>query len=144
MKRILSMLLLAVLSATLVPAVYAQGGCTNATLKGNYGFNFNGFIAPGKSPKGREVPWDVVGVFTADGAGNVSISYTAAINGTADTAQTASGSYTVNPDCTGSVSYTAGDAAGLTFNMVILGGGEEVFAISTTAGSTATVDLKKQ
>lgn len=144
MKRILSMLLLAVLSTTLVPAVYAQGGCTNATLKGNYGFNFNGFVAPGKSQKGREVPWDVVGVLTADGAGNVSISYTAAINGTAYTAQTASGTYTVNSDCTGSIAFTSGDAAGLTFNTVILGGGEEVFAISTTAGSTATVDVKKQ
>jgi hypothetical protein len=65
MKRILSAFLALAVSATLVVvatnsrhslrAVHAQGGCSDATLTSNYGFDFNGFIARGKM--GNEVPW---------------------------------------------------------------------------------------
>lgn len=34
---------LAPVSKRLVPAVHAAGGCSDATLTGNYGFTFNGF-----------------------------------------------------------------------------------------------------
>ena len=57
---------------------------------------------------------------------------------------TGSGTYTVNPDCTGSVSGTSGDVAGITLDFLIIGGGTEVFAINTTPSVIATYDLKKQ
>jgi hypothetical protein len=143
MKRILSTLLLVVLSATLVPAVYAQGGCTDATLTGNYAFNLSGFASP-VTPKRGAQPWAVTGVLNLDGAGNISASYAGSINGGVFTAQTTSGTYTVNSDCTGSVAFTSGDDAGGTYNIVIIGGGTEVFILSTQAHTTATGDAKKQ
>lgn len=147
MKRIFSVLLTLAAAVALVvlpgvTAVHAQ--CTNATLTGNYGYNFPGFVTPGRGTMGNEVPWAVVGVVTLDGAGNISNRYTAAINGVIYTGQTASGTYTVNSDCTGSITFTAGDAAGGTYNLVIIGGGTEFVGISTNAGNTASFDAKKQ
>lgn len=57
--------------------------------------------------------------------------------------ETDGGTYTVNPDCTGSLSVTTGPATGLTFNTVVIGGGAEIFAINTATGFTSRVDAKK-
>ncbi len=157
MKRIVSALLaLAVLAALVivtatskhgVRAVYAQGGCSVATLTGNYAVSITGFTTPtSKDVEGHEDPIAAVGVFAFDGAGNFSTSFTLALNGDISTGNTASGTYTVNSDCTGSITWTTGPFAGVTFNMAVIGGGPEIFGIDTdtTAGITATFDAKKQ
>jgi hypothetical protein len=130
---------------TTLPVVHAQSGCSNATLTGNYAaIQPAGFTTPGRSLKGAAVPWQVVGTFTLDGAGNVSASYTAAVNGTDYTSQTASGSYTVNSDCTASLSFTSGDAAGYAADLAIIRSGAELFGIAAGNGDTASFDAKKQ
>lgn len=154
MKRILRAFLALAVSATLVfvvtswkhgvMPVHAQGGCSVATLTGTYAFKDPGFVAPGHSVTGAEVPFAAMGVEAFDGAGNVSASYTLVINGAISTGLTGSGTYTVNSDCTGSVSFTTGDAAGLTFNIAIIGGGTEAFGIHTSSGITGALDAKKQ
>jgi len=143
MKRTLGAVMLLILSATVVPSAYADSGCSDATITGKYGFNLSGFTVPGKPTKGHEVPWAATGILAFDEAGNVSASYAAVINGTSFKNQTTSGTYTVNSDCTGSLSFTSGDDAGGTFNLVIIGDGTEILALSTEKGSTATVDIKK-
>jgi len=84
-----------------------------------------------------------VGVLAFDGAGTLSVSFTDVQQGVAST-ETDGGTYTVNPDCTGSILTTTGPSAGITFNMVIIGGGAEIFGINTTAGFTSSFDAKKQ
>jgi hypothetical protein len=117
-----------------------------ATLTGNYAaIQPAGFIATGHSVTGTEVPWQVVGIITFDSvAGSASFSYSGAINGKVFTSQTTSGTYTVNPDCTASLSFTSGDGAGYTANMVIIGSGAEIFGVATQTGDTASFDAKKQ
>lgn len=156
-----------------VPTVYAASGCSNATLNGNYALmQPAGFIAPGGSTTGSEVPWQFVGVANFDGQpqGHIQVVYTAVVNGAISgkdlqsTPQTGVGVYTVSSEpnflepiselpCTGSISLRSGDAAGITANIVIVGGGAEVFGIitntggitsSTNAGGTASFHLKKQ
>ncbi len=83
-------------------------------------------------------------MLTFDGAGNISTSFTVAFRGMISTGQSSTGTYTVNSDCTGSISFTTGDAAGLIFNMVIIGGGTKVFGINTFPSFTETFDAKKQ
>lgn len=154
MKRIVSAFLALAVSATLVfvltgwkhgvTAVHAQGGCSLATLTGNYGFTSSGFTTPNHSIKGTEVPFAVVGAGAFDGAGNFSITYTLAIRGGISQGLTTSGTYTVNSDCTGTATFTAGAAAGTTENMVIVSGGAEVFQIITTPSFTGTFDVKKE
>jgi hypothetical protein len=131
-----------------VRPVYAQSGCSLATLTGNYAFSQPGFTP--KNSNGNPLPFATVGVFTFDGAGNFSATYTDMSPGkpggysTPLQGQTASGTYTVNSDCTGSISITGGDAAGITANLVIIGGGTEVFGINTTPFVIGTFDFKKQ
>jgi len=154
MKRIVSALLALAASATLVLVVtswkhslgpvHAQGGCSVATLTGNYAFSNPGFTTPAKGVKGNQVPTAAVGVFAFDGAGNISASYAIAFRGTTSQGQSASGTYSVNSDCTGSISFTTGDAAGINENLVIIGGGTEFFGIVTSPTFTVTLDGKKQ
>ena len=155
MKRIVSALLALAVSAALVlvttggkhsiTAVHAQGGgCSLATLNGSYGFTSSGFTTPDHSIKGAEVPFAVVGGGNFDGAGNFSVNYTLAIRGVSSPGLTTSGTYTVNPDCTGTATFTAGAAAGTTENMVIVSGGAEVFQIITSPSFTGTFDVKKE
>ena len=153
MKRILSAFLALVVSAALVvvatnwkhsvTAVHAQGGCSNATLTGNYAFIYSGSNAPGRSVAGKNTFGNaVVGVLTLDGTGNLTASYTAVFNGHAfSTSVPDTGTYTVNSDCTGTATDATIDAH---FNLAIVGGGAEFFEIQTDAGTTDTLDAKKQ
>jgi hypothetical protein len=127
-------------ASTALPVVHAQAGCSNATLTGNYGFNNPGFTTPDHSVKGAEVPFASVGVLAFDGAGGISANYTLALRGGISPGQSGTGTYTVNSDCTGSISFpTIVD-----FNIVVIGGGTEVFGIETTPSFTGTFDAKKQ
>jgi hypothetical protein len=127
--------------------VYAQNGCSLATLTGNYAFSQSGFEP--KGAQGNPLPFANVGVSTFDGGGNVSVTYTDVSPGKpvgyrVPLLGSGSGTYTVNSDCTGSASFISGNAAGITINFVIIGGGTEAFAINTTPFIIATSDFKKQ
>lgn len=154
MKRIVSACLALAVSVALVfvvtswthgvTPVHAQGGCSVATLNGNYGFTSSGFTTPNHSIKGTEVPFSVVGGGSFDGTGSFSITFTLAIRGGISQGLTTSGTYTVNPDCTGTATFTTGAVAGDTENMVIVSGGAEIFQIITTPSFTGTFDVKKE
>ena len=117
---------------------YAQ--CSNATLTGSYGFKGDGFGT--HNGHGNAIPFAQVGVVTFDGAGNASFTVTQVLNSSgAEFFEAIPGTYTVNSDCTGTVTI---EDFGLHFNIVTVGGGKEFFAIQTDIGSTNIVDGKKQ
>jgi len=150
MKRIVSALLALAGSAALVlvvtswkhgvTPVHAQEGCSVANLHGHYAFSQEGYAPLVEG--GNFHPFFNVGVLAFDGAGTLSVSFTDVQQGVAST-ETDGGTYTVNPDCTGSVSLTTGPGAGATFNTVIIGGGAEAFGINTATGFTSRLDAKK-
>ena len=146
MNRILSVLLALAVSATLVvlTANTAYASCTDATLTGNYAVIGPGFSNTHFVPGSSDVPFAVVGVFTFNGSGKIDFSFTTAANGAILQGGTGSGAYTVASDCTGSISFTSGDASGVNFNTVIIGDGAEIFGINTSRGNTQTFDAKKQ
>jgi hypothetical protein len=147
MKQITNALLILATAVGLIvlPTVKAAhaSGCTNLTLTGSYGFMSSGFGAK-NAGKGKQYPSALAGVVTFDGAGNFSSAWTSAFDGEIARGLTGSGTYTVNSDCTGTATFTSGDAAGFTFDSVIVSAGAEVFFIETLPGTTATIDLKKQ
>jgi hypothetical protein len=161
-RKIGALLALAVLPALAIVAatskygvrpVYAQDGCSLATLNGRYGFSQQGFEnRVGSDPAETKLPFADVGVFSFDGAGNFSVSYTDISPGPpayVPVQATGSGAYTVNSACTGTLTCTTGDCAGVTLNTVTVGGGAEVFGILTTRNglpesAVATSDFKKQ
>jgi hypothetical protein len=150
MKRIIGVSLALAVSAALlvlspiskpgVQVVHAQSGCNVGTVAGTYGFNNPGFVTANHSVKGAEVPFAAMGIIAFDGAGNVSGTYTLAFKGGISSGNTFSGTYTVNSDCTGSTTVTGAP----NLNLVILGGGTEIFAIETTPSFTGILDAKKQ
>lgn len=109
-----SLFAVALIMSMAAPA-HAWGGseCSLARSKGNFAFTDNGTVI-GVGPR------TAVGVFTLDGAGNlVNGAATSSLNGSVAN-ETFSGTYTVNPDCTG------------TGNVTIFAGGTEILALTMT------------
>ena len=106
--------------AALVPVVHAaQTGCSNSSLRGNYGFQIRGSIV-GFGP--------IVGValLTFDGGGNFTQTDNVSVNGfPANVNRPGSGTYSVNADCTGNQTLNAGGQVVHT-TFVIAASGNEV------------------
>jgi hypothetical protein len=68
-------------------------------------------------------------------------SYANSFNGDSFTGIPATGTYTVNPDCTGLINGTNNTN---NFAFVVVSGGAEILFANLTPGQTFTVDAKKQ
>ena len=131
--QVLALALTALLGGATLPQAKASDHheCSNASLQGAYGFRQNGTIFAEGLVGG-------VGIFVFDGNGNLSLSGTF-VNQTLGVHHVdATGTYTVNSDCTGSAE------AGGTVDFVIVAGGNEVFVIATRPDRVVTWVIKKQ
>lgn len=88
----------------------AAAVCTNATLKGVWGY-YHG------RPLGVVNVNKLVGQFTADGQGNLNGSWTLSSTGAVSTG-TFTGSYTIAADCTGTLTFDTEDKSPANFNIV--------------------------
>jgi hypothetical protein len=120
------------------------GGCTNASAKGTYGFSCKGtFIDPTLGP----LPLAEVGVFTADGEGNISGTLTESFNGAIFPGVTFAQTYTVHSDCTGFAVTTFPDfpeAPPQHSNFVIDDNKKEARSMGTDTGAVVVCIAKKQ
>jgi hypothetical protein len=116
-------------------AAWAQGNdsqpmCTNATLLGDYGFSVAG-TRPSSSYPFAPIE-TVVGVAMTHFDGNGSLTQTDNIHGSITGARApdrkGTGTYTVNPDCTGTMKLLNQGAPPLTLRIVIVDDGNEVRA----------------
>ena len=126
----------AALAIGLAPIASADDkGCSNATLKGTFAYTGTGFNV---SPPASAGPFAEVGTQTFDGKGATSTTFTASANGNIFQV-TLAGTYTVNPDCTGTFSLAA-PAIGITIPIffVIGDGGNEFQALETLPGVVVT------
>ncbi len=101
--------LLIVFAATLVvsmaqTAQAVDAACSFARAAGTYGVSDSGTVV-GIGPRAT------VALLTFDAAGNVKAKVTASLNGSV-TKSTLSGTYTVNPDCTGTATFSEFDQSG--------------------------------
>ena len=147
MKRTLSLVLafpVAVAVLVLFPAskhrvlAAEHHGCSNVTLTGNYGFAFSGFQIQNNKP----LPFDGAGIATFDGSGNVSAPFAYSINGASSTSPY-TGTYTVNSDCSVSLTATPG-SGGDNLIGAIVGDGAEVLLTDISAPDTLNLDMKRQ
>jgi hypothetical protein len=115
----------------LLPVVHAQSGCSNASLRGNYGFQFKGTVV-GLGPIGG------VARITFDGAGNFTQTDNVTVNGFAIVPnRPGSGTYDVNADCTGTQTLNSGGRVTHT-KFVIAENGKEVFDVVTDPNLVST------
>jgi hypothetical protein len=121
MKRIIvSLFVYGSLSTLAVAAGTHARACSNASLRGAYGFQTGGIIVPDGTPRGNLGRW----VF--DGAGNFTNALTVNDNGTIIPV-TDAGTYTVNADCTGTISPDSGGSD----DIVLVDGGNEFHLLRT-------------
>ncbi|MFL6449063.1 MAG: hypothetical protein ACJ746_15465 [Bryobacteraceae bacterium] len=99
--------------------------CSNASLKGAYGFLDAHVLLPAGTP------FTAIGRWKFDGKGNFTNTLTLNDNGTVTHASD-SGSYTVNDDCTGAISIMGGQG---TVEIVIVNGGNEFYELVTNPSS---------
>ena len=101
MKKTVSVLALIVL---LVGPAFAESGqqCSNRTNTGKYVTVCDGFLTP--APGAPLVPAKLLGVAIVDRYGNITGDGTVSIGGMI-VQQTVQGTETVNPDCSGSITY---------------------------------------
>ena len=123
---VLSVLALGVLIGrfTLQPVARAQSGCSVASLKGSYSVAINGFFY---DVNGNQGVYASAGLVAADGAGGITGTDTVNIDGTPTRGRQFTGTYTINADCSGSVSFkdSKGNAIG-NMDLVVANGGKDV------------------
>jgi len=109
--------------------------CSNASLEGSYGGYGIGTVVPDGTPQRSLVR------SSYDGRGNWSNSFTINDNGTVRRG-TASGTYKVNPDCTGTEFGAQGQP---TFDFVLVDRGNEFYSVRTDPASRVlTFRAKRQ
>lgn len=115
-------MVVAALGVSVAASAQVAPACSLARAAGNYGFTDSGTVV-------NVGPRTAVGTFTLDAAGNLLNGVaTSSLNGSVAN-ETFSGTYTVNPDCTGSISVE------------IFASGTEIFAVTL---NTAFDDNMKQ
>jgi hypothetical protein len=121
--------------------------CTTAILQGGYGAGTTGLINSSGDPNdiriGTFVPFAEAVYFLFDGHGNLSGSSTADFGGSAFPV-TFTGTYTVNGNCTGSLTVDAGASGIVHRDLVIVDAGKEVEFVSTDPGVVIAGYMKKQ
>lgn len=131
--------ILITLGSLTVQQGYAQAntrGCTLATLHGRYVFDATGY----NIVNGSAVPKTVVDFLTFRGDGSLTSIATAVVGGTIIANDVpGTGSYTVNDDCTGTLT----DARGFTFDLFIARNGIVFHMIQTVTGQMLAGEARR-
>ena len=135
-RRIVNAFAVATLTLCLAGAAKADNkGCSNATLKGTFAHTASGFEIAPPSIAG---PLAGVGTDTFDGKGSVTATAMLSVNGNI-VPVTATGTYTVNPDCNGTYKIP-----GTTLFLVIADSGNEIHAICVDPGVVLNHTFRRQ
>jgi len=141
--KIFTISAIAVLALGVTSMANAQNkGCSNATLKGTFAEKDAGFFT-NPAPAAASLFAGVI-LDTFDGKGTITATGIVSIDGNV-TPQTETGTYTVNPDCTGTyeVQVSPGGFTAHAF-FVIDEGGNELQIIPTDPGTVVTCIARKQ
>ena len=149
-RRTVSMFLVSVSVAMVIVLVTfgharAANGCSNASLQGSYGIHLTGGAAAGPIAVGP--PWPsvaIVGLLTFDGegrfAGNLTLRLNTPTGPITQSRVPYTGTYTVNPDCTGEDTLINSLTGGFnTHEFVLLDKGRSFYINVTTPGAPAIV-----
>jgi len=118
--------------------------CSKATLQGGYGYTSIGTLLDTYVPPPYAGPFGEVGRQTFDGKGHTSATATTSSNGNIAKV-TIEGTYTVNPDCTGSMTLNVSPFDSTVHADFVIGDdGAEIRAIGSDSGLVETRVYHKQ
>jgi hypothetical protein len=147
MKRIAAVVIFAtVLVLGVAPKARAWDNkeCSKATLQGSFGYTSTGTLLPSYVPPPYAGPFGEVGRQTFDGKGNTDATATLSANGNIQPV-TIQGTYTVNSDCTGSMTLNVSPIdTTVHAYFVIDDDGTQLRAIGTDSGLVETRVYRKQ
>ena len=130
---------------TLSGAAWGHGNvCSNATLRGDYGGSITGEVLP--PPPAPTILMGGVVMSHFDGKGNVTQSDFITLGGVPavpndEFRQGGVGTYTVNPDCTGSSTVATGPGSQITTKFVIVNQGDEILLVVSSLSPAPGVVL---
>jgi hypothetical protein len=132
-------LLMLALALAATSAVTAQASnCSNATIRGSYAYTIHGQVF---IPNGPTLFIDGLARTTFDGAGNITELDAVAVNGNlAPGWAPNTGIYSVNPDCTGTITVTNGNQPLVHLQMVVAQSGNTIHEMTTDPGFATTAE----
>lgn len=142
--RVLTLLVQSIIALATLPSVTLADedhSCSNRTLKGDYGYAAEGVLLPAP---GVLVQFRGLGMTHFDGNGNLHWVEHTVVNGAALQPgwTAASGTYVVNPDCTGvAVVNTPNSPVPLQLALIVVKQGKEVHTV-LDAHAISTVFIK--
>jgi len=126
----LSLLILALAASSTLKA--HASGCTNLTIKGAWVNSLHGLIF---LPDGTSLVLTGVTKTTYDGSGNLTALDASGVNGNVPTGwRTGTGTYTVNPDCTGTETISFPGQADIHAQFVLAQSGNKLHYVNVDPG----------
>jgi hypothetical protein len=110
--------------------------CTLATLQGQYVFDATGYDIVNSTP----APKAVVELLTLKGDGTLTSLATVSLDGAIHSHVSGSGIYTVNQDCTGTLTF---NGSGFTFDLFIAPSGGRFYMIETVTNTVLQGEVRR-
>lgn len=138
MKFRISLLLFAVALAASSSSTAQASSCSNSTIQGTYAFTIHGTIF---LPNGSTRLIDGIAKETFDGKGSETQVDAVATNGIlAPGWRPGSGTYSVNPDCTGTMTIVVQGLPDLHLQFIVAQGGNTIHQVVTDPGIATTAE----
>jgi hypothetical protein len=122
------------------PILAQSDGCDATAFKGAFGYSLTGSVY---DSRGYVYLIGAAGRMVSDGAGTLTGADTVSFDGSIAKRQY-TGTYTVNSDCTGSLSFKDANGTATNFDFVLANDGKEVNLVQTDPSWIVTATLKKQ
>jgi len=132
-------LLLSILALAASSTLTARASaCSNSTIRGTYAFTIHGMIF---LPNGSTLLIDGIAKETFDGQGNETQVDAVATNGVLTPGwRPGAGSYSVNPDCTGTQTITVPGMPDLHVQFIVAQGGRTIHQVVIDPGIATTAE----
>lgn len=115
------------------PSAHAEAACSDATLHDSYAYSADGYAPPPFTPIAE------AGIYVFDGSGGFSTANTISVGGKI-IPRTATGTYAVDVDCTG----TGTVSGGVSFNFAITRAAQSLRFVVSTPGVVVAGTMEKQ
>jgi len=115
--------------------------CSNSTIRGSYAFTIHGQVF---LPNGSTLLIDGLAKTTFDGNGNLTQLDAIAVNGNVAPGWAANtGTYSVNPDCTGTFTVTNGNQPPVHLQMIVAQSGNTIHNMVIDPGVATTAEAER-
>jgi hypothetical protein len=138
MKFRVSLFLLTLALAASSTLTAHAGACSNSTIQGTYAFTIHGQVF---LPHGSTLLIDGLAKTTFDGNGNLTQLDAIAVNGNVAPGWASNtGTYSVNPDCTGTFTVTNGNQPPVHLQMIVAQSGNTIHDMVIDPGFATTAE----